>query len=102
MKIYISGKISGIPLDEARIKFENAESDITGIGETPVNSMKIGEYHPDKLWHEYMIEDISELFKCDAILLLPCWAESKGARIEKFIADELGLLIFRYDESGTF
>lgn len=102
MKIYISGKISGIELNEARSKFAAAEKDLISAGYEAVNPMKISEYHPDKKWHEYMIEDIKALFECDGLLLLPCWNESKGARIEKAIADEIGLKIFNYTDSEIF
>ena len=41
-----------------------------------------------------MLADIKELFSCEAIYLLSNWYLSKGARIEKKIAEELHLKIF--------
>ncbi len=41
MKIYISGKISGLPLEEARDKFQLAENRLRMGGYEPVNPLKI-------------------------------------------------------------
>jgi hypothetical protein len=40
-----------------------------------------------------MKEDISALLTCDAIYLLKNWGDSRGARIERAIALELGIKI---------
>jgi len=48
---------------------------------------------PPAYWYEL---DIHFLEACDAILMLPRWNESKGAILEKGIAEELGLPVL-YD-----
>lgn len=40
----------------------------------------------------YLREDLRCLSRCDGIVMLPGWAESKGARMESLIARELGLM----------
>jgi hypothetical protein len=47
-----------------------------------------------KSWKDYMITDIKALVDCDAIFLLVNWTESKGAIVEFYIANNLGLKTF--------
>lgn len=99
MKIYISGKISGLTTEEALNNFERAEKYLyanqsyaeNGFVDL-VNPMKL-EHNHDKSWVEFMKEDIGALLTCDAIYLLKNWGDSKGARIERAIALELGITI---------
>jgi hypothetical protein len=87
MRIYISGKITGIE-DDARVNFEIAENIIRAMGHEPVNPFKL-RHKKDATWEDYMRKDIRELTKCDAIWMLPDWKESKGAKIEMQLADNL-------------
>lgn len=93
MKVYISGKITGYDINEAELKFNETEEFLTLKGFTPVNPFKISKNHPSKTWEEYMIDDIRELFNCEAIYLHPDWGQSRGARIEYQIAKELNLKV---------
>jgi len=94
MRIYISGKITGLDRQEAFAKFEAAEYVVGLQGFEPVNPMKEVSESENKTWAEYMAEDIVLLDQCDGIYMLPCWRDSKGARIEHFIAETLGKAIF--------
>ncbi len=88
-KIYISGQISGCPIDKAREKFERAEELIRQMGAEPVNPMKSGL--PDfASWETHMALDIVLLMGCEGIYLLPDWENSRGATIEKKIAEYTG------------
>lgn len=89
MKIYISGKITGIE-EQARELFSKAENDIREAGHEPVNPMTLPHNH-DKSWQSYMKEAIKAMCDCDAIYMLSNWEKSKGAIIERRIADYLGL-----------
>lgn len=93
MKIYISGKITGLSLVVAEMNFEKVEKIILDLGHEPINPMKIIPYDPKLTWEDYMIGDIKALFECQAIFMQENWAESKGARIERSIAFEMGLII---------
>ena len=48
-----------------------------------------------KSWTWYMRKDIAGLMECDAIFLLKDWEESRGARLEYHIAQQLEIKIFR-------
>lgn len=102
MKTYISGKITGLELTEAQALFQAAEDVLRGTKCEPVNPMKIAPYNPDWEWHHYMAAYVEALFTCEAIYMLSNWADSRGARIEHAIAEQMGLKITyqRTDEIG--
>lgn len=96
MKIYIAGKITGLSYSDAVAKFAAAAAILKRLGHEPVNPMEVNGLDGDGneyTWAEYMKRDIPVLLGCDAIYLLPDWLDSKGARLEKHIADELGMLV---------
>jgi len=89
MKIYLSGKISGLTEKEYTDKFIIAKA------------MVFSWYYPCKIYNPldikplfgikkywfFMAADLYTLiFKCDSIFMLPNWNESKGAKIELFMA----------------
>jgi len=88
-KIYISGQITGLQPEKAREKFERAEELIRQMGAEPVNPMKNGlpENAP---WELHMALDIVLLMGCESIYLLPDWEHSRGATLEKTIAELTG------------
>ncbi len=92
MRIYISGKITGLPIEEVKEKFKKASKEVASSGHWPVNPLEISPFEESKSWIDYMADDIKELLSCDAIYLLKDWNQSKGARIEFVIAKELGLI----------
>jgi len=92
MKTYISGKITGLSFKEVKKNFEEAEELLKSLGMTPVNPLKNGLCRSES-WEKHMIRDIEMLMECDSILMLENWIDSKGARIEKYIAEERELMI---------
>lgn len=91
MRVYISGKISGLPIDEVEKKFWETESKLFSLGLTPVNPLKNGIVR-NSSWEEHLSRDLEILKTCDAILLLPDWMDSDGAKIEKEESERLGLI----------
>lgn len=89
MKIYISGQISGLPLNEVKAKFQDAEKRIVEHGYEAVNPLKNGIPSTES-WEVHMAADIVLLLDCDAIYMLPGWESSKGATLEKNIAERIG------------
>lgn len=93
MKVYISGKISGLPLKNVIEKFKFHAVFLELKGHEPINPIDINPFDETKDWYDYMCNDIAALLKCDAIYMLKDWGQSRGARIEYQIAKELGLHI---------
>jgi hypothetical protein len=91
-KVYISGKITGLDYQDAFNNFEKAEQEIKDLGGVPINPMKI-EHKENPDWFDYMENDLAALLRCDGIYMLNDWGNSKGARIERAVALELGLSI---------
>jgi len=81
LKVYIAGKIGDIPFQEVEKKFKEAKKSLLSMGYDAVIPIEFTHNH-GKTWAEYMIEDLTELNKCDGICMLPCWKDSPGARIE--------------------
>jgi len=94
MKIYISGQISNIPYEHAKEKFKWTKTFLIHKGYTVVSPIDITKYEDGKKWESYMKECIHALMTCDAIYMLPCWANSKGAKMEYRIAKKLKMKIF--------
>lgn len=90
MKVYISGKITDDP--NYKQKFKNAELFLRLAGFEVVNPAD--QEVTGKPWNWYMRKDIKLLVKCGAIYLLQDWKESKGAKLEHYIAKKLGMKIY--------
>jgi len=103
MKVYISGKITGLDIEKARDNFFLAEMNVRMMGLTPINPMN-KKYLFNKVkkipWLIYMICDICLLLKCTGIYLQENWQESKGARVEYRVAKFFGCIIIKEKEEG--
>lgn len=99
MRYFISGaitKYTSTPKGrkEAENRFMNAEFELlTGqIADEVFNPIRlVEEFGWDEDWKFYMKICMSELIYCDGIYMLSGWEDSRGARIEYAIAQELGL-----------
>ena len=92
MKVYISGPISGLPLETVYNNFTNAEVRLLEQGYEVVNPLNNG-LPRESTWNEHMRADLKLLLDCDAIYMLNGWERSKGARIEFNIAVSLNYII---------
>lgn len=91
-------------------KMQNKLHDIGFLPDNVINPHEIAhdgftDYHhqygvenSDPRWSAFMRSDIAALVKCDAIILLEGWENSRGAKLEHHIASELGLLILKENE----
>lgn len=93
-KCYNAGKISGLNVLEALAKFRQYDELIyQSSGMLPVNPMIYG-LKWSRPWWMHMIFDLILMLRCDAVFFQPDWKESKGARIEHWVAEKLGMEIF--------
>lgn len=106
-KIYISGPISGLPLDRVKENFRKAKTDLAvgyclGGEFEPVNPLNNG-LPTNATWEEHLRADLRLLLDCDAIYMLEGWEKSRGARIEYFLGVTIGLDIYnvpRYNRNS--
>lgn len=94
MKVYISGKITGLEENEAIDLFSKAEEALMEKGHETINPFTINHESHDKSWHGYMRADVKALCDCEAIYMLSNWTDSKGAIIEHTIAMHLGIKVY--------
>jgi hypothetical protein len=92
-KIYIAGKVTGIPHEERFQKFFKAEKQLLDAGFFGINPLKLVK-NPDEKWHIAMKICIKALMGVDGVLLLPCASASKGARIERILASWVKIPIY--------
>lgn len=92
MRVYVSGRISGLNEDDVNSKFRKGMNDVIEMGHEAVNPLNNG-LPKSASWGEHMVRDIEMLMSCEAIYMLHNWKESRGARIELNIAIEMGFKV---------
>ena len=91
MKVYIAGKMSGVE-NYNREKFKTAEDKLRDLGHDPFNPAALQTAGQNDLdWKGCMVRDIKVLVECDMMAMLDDWEDSKGARLEFYIAQQLGI-----------
>lgn len=104
-KIYIAGKISGLPMNETAVKFANATLNLINQGYEPINPVELVQNYlfenyrliqlsDNEIWKTAMRVCLKELVDCDGVLLLPDYMDSRGALIESKLALDLGIPTF--------
>lgn len=109
MKIYISGPMTGLP-EYNHPLFNRVAADLRAMGYEVINPAEIvlkdipKDYVPlheidaKRVWEAYMKECLKLLMDANVIAYLPGWRKSKGARIEMFTAEEVGIMSIDYKE----
>ena len=98
MKVYISGKITGLSEEEYTANFNKVEEYLQSLGHDTLNPVKqtnaIQSVTPWKLEYEEMMGHcLIALGSCDAIYLMKNWVDSPGAKYEKDTATSQGKII---------
>ena len=89
-KIYISGPMTGIP----EFNYPEFERVKNLIGERAISPHCIHKNETDLSWRGYMKRNIKALLECDEIVMLEGWENSKGAKLERLIAESLEFKIY--------
>lgn len=86
-KIYISGGITNNPDYKKQFtrKYAELENDYIVLHPLMINAQLS--------WKEYMRIDLAMIAVCNCIYMLKGWENSRGAKIEHFYAEYLGLKI---------
>lgn len=93
LKIYIAGPMSGIE-DFNYPAFTDAETKLHAAGFAPINPAHHERLNPTGKpmpWDWYMRHAIEAVTRADGVALLDGWERSRGARLERRIATELGI-----------
>lgn len=116
MKLYLAGPMTGLK-DFNAPAFRQAAATLRGYGYEVVSPVEVDEEHGLKLdgvpagttqhervtWGECLSRDVKIIADTgiDAIVLLPGWETSKGAKLEAFLGMQLGLSIYEYEDNCT-
>ena len=97
MVIYVSGKITDTCLERELANIDIASSfgkQVAILGHSPIVPHTNCALDWNLPYERYMEIDLEILARCDAILMLPNWTTSKGAKRELELAKRLKKLIF--------
>lgn len=90
-RIYIAGPMTGYP--ELNFPaFHREAAHYRAMGYEVINPAEINS-DPKAEWLDCMRADIKQLVDCDTVAMLPGWEWSKGARLEHYIANALGMKV---------
>ena len=96
--VYIAGRMSGLP-DLNYPMFHAAASHLRQLG-YKVESPAECELPPETTtWQQFMRSGVTQLMRCDAIVMLPGWEQSRGATAEHTIAQLLDIPVLHLDEA---
>lgn len=109
MKFYIAGPMTGV-VKHNFPAFDHAKSALISQGLEAVSPADVNREHGYDTDNEAFVNgqidqaeyqavfklDIAEILQCDAMLMLPGWCASKGAKIEAQLAWMIGMPLFRF------
>jgi hypothetical protein len=95
--IYLAGPMSGLP-DFNYPAFNAAAAKLRALGHTVLNPAE-NPVPACGTWAGYMRLALAQLVQCECIVLLPGWAESKGALVERKLAQVLGMEVLHFVEA---
>lgn len=113
MRLYLGGKMSGLPKFGFDL-FDEAAKDLRGRGYEIVSPAELDDPKvrdaamastdgkakmPDgQTWGDFITRDLKIVIdEVDGVVLLPNWTQSKGARLETFTAWICGKPVYQYD-----
>jgi len=88
---YVAGKVTGLPHEEVKSKFNMISDQLKNMGYHVVRPVNVTDNSRD--WDDALKNDIRKMLECDELHMLPDWQESRGAQLERDIALRLGMQI---------
>ena len=97
MRIYLAGPMRGYP-DFNYPAFHEAAAELRGVGYSVFNPAEAFDGDQSLPPSTYLRHDFEEIVQnSEAMVLLPGWQESAGARVEVQIARAIQLPVYEYD-----
>jgi hypothetical protein len=98
-RAFISGPVTGMP-DANRAAFHEAAARLRRMGyevENPADNADFLPTPPD--WRAWMTLALNQLLRCECVIMLPGWENSRGAKIERQLAIGLGMDVMTLQEA---
>ena len=95
-KVYISGAIEHLDLEERKKAFKEAELCLRSNLYEPISPFNNG-VDVNANWREHLKVDIKNLLDCDYILMLKGWELSKGCKLEFDVATSCGIKVLQFN-----
>lgn len=86
-RIYLAGPMTGLP-DYNYPAFHAVAARLRALGHHVENP---AENPGQETWQAYMRQALRQMLTCDLVALLPGWADSRGATLERYIAQQVGI-----------
>ena len=96
-KLYLSGPMTGVKNFNHEL-FNRVAAEFRMVGFEVCSPSEFFDGDTTREREEYMREAFKYLLEADTVVILPGWEQSKGARIEITVAQELGLNLVEYVE----
>jgi hypothetical protein len=93
-RLYVCGPMSGLPdfnypaFDGAALRLKHRGYEV----ENPTENQQ-DDTSRVPLWQQFMRLGLAQLVRCDGVALLDGWGASRGASLEVFVANQLGLTV---------
>lgn len=98
-RVYVAGPMTGY--DEWNYPaFVEAARTLRRLGYDVVSPHELHDEDMTRPFDWYLRRDLAALVTCDAIVLLPGWAESRGAKLEHMVAMGLDMPVHIYLDGG--
>jgi predicted alpha/beta hydrolase len=94
--VYVSGPMTGIE-NYNFPEFYRVAALLEDKGYNVLNPAEHG-CSEELSWSDYLKKDISDMLQADIVATLDGWEKSKGAKLEVYIAQELGMEVVHYRE----
>lgn len=95
--LYVSGPMTGIA-EHNYPAFHAEAKRLRAAGFEVINPAEIN-VGPNASWHDYLRADVRAMMRCNGIVMLPGWEDSRGARLEYHIACEIDFKLLRAGET---
>lgn len=89
MRVYIAGPMTGLP-DYNYPAFNQMAVALRAVGHEVLNPAE-NPVPPCGTWQGYMRMALAQLVQCQCVALLPGWTESRGALLERKLAQILAM-----------
>ncbi len=97
-RFYVSGKMTGLK-DHGFRSFQDAKKKLEAQGIIALlPSENFGGAVVDALRAAYMRRDILQVLNADAVVVLPGWQNSEGAKAEIVVAREIGIPVLNIED----